>query len=64
MSVPQDSGVTDVRIVREAIAHQHEGDIVAHILESNRIARELEYAGRLGKMLTPPQTEMIQSPSK
>lgn len=40
-STSEPTAVDDVRRVREKIAHQHKGDLSAHVAESNRIADEL-----------------------
>lgn len=53
-SKPQETGVTDVRRVREAIAKQHGGNLAEHIAESNRIADELREKLRLGRIVQPP----------
>ncbi|HET6247646.1 MAG TPA: hypothetical protein VFE47_08120 [Tepidisphaeraceae bacterium] len=37
----QESGVTDVRVVREAIAAQYNGDLRRHVSETNRIVQPL-----------------------
>ena len=51
---PQETGVADVRRVREEIAKQHGGDLAEHIAESNRIADELREKLRLGRVVQPP----------
>ena len=38
---PEETGVTDVRRAREAIAKKHDGNLAEHIAESNRIADDL-----------------------
>lgn len=49
-----ESGVTDVRRVRTAIASQHGGDLAAHVAESNRIAEALQAELGLGQTVLPP----------
>ena len=51
---PDETGVTDVRRVREAIARQHGGDLAEHVAESNRVAEELREKLRLGPVVQPP----------
>jgi hypothetical protein len=51
---PQESGVSDVRHVREEIAKQHAGNLAEHVAESNRIADELRDKLRLGRIVQPP----------
>lgn len=53
-SKPEETGVTDVRRVREEIARQHSGDLAGHIAESNRIAENLRRKLRLGRIVQPP----------
>jgi hypothetical protein len=49
-----DTGVADVRRVRESIARQHAGDLAGHVAESNRIAEVLREKLRLGPVVQPP----------
>ncbi len=49
-----ESGVTDVRRVRESIAREHEGDLAGHVAESNRIAESVREKLRLGRTIQPP----------
>lgn len=51
---PEETGVADVRRVREAIAKEHDGNLAEHIAESNRIADELRKKLRLGPVVQPP----------
>jgi hypothetical protein len=51
---PEETGVTDVRRAREAIAAQHSGDLAEHVAKSNRIAEELRTKLRLGPVVQPP----------
>ncbi len=50
----EDTGVTDVRRVRESIARQHGGNLAEHVAESNRIAEALREKLRLGPTVQPP----------
>ncbi len=50
---PDETGVTDVRLVREQIAMQHGGNLAEHAAESNRIADELREQLRLGPVVHP-----------
>ena len=50
---PDETGVTDVRRVREEIARQHGGNLAEHAAESNRIADELREQLRLGPVVQP-----------
>lgn len=45
-SRPEEAGVADVRRVREAIAHQDNGNLAEHVSETIRIAEQL--AEKLG----------------
>lgn len=58
---PDDSGVTDVRRVREEIARQHDGNLFEHAAESNRIASELREKLRLGPVVQPPARQAPRS---
>lgn len=51
---PEETGVTDVRRVRESIARQHNGNLAEHVAESNRIADALRDRLRLGPVVQPP----------
>ena len=51
----EETGVDDVRRVREAIARQHKGNLAEHISESNRIARGIGKRIRLGRTVQPPR---------
>jgi hypothetical protein len=51
---PEETGVADVRRVREAIARQHKGNLADHVAESNRIADALRAKLRLGPTVQPP----------
>ncbi len=51
---PDDSGVADIRRVRDAIARQHQGDLSEHVAETNRIAEALREKLRLGPVVQPP----------
>jgi hypothetical protein len=50
----EETGVDDVRRVREKIARDHNGDLAAHVAETNRIAEELRRRLRLGRVVPPP----------
>ncbi|MFI5381635.1 MAG: hypothetical protein ACHRHE_20245 [Tepidisphaerales bacterium] len=50
----EETGVDDVRRVREQIARQHDGDLAAHVAETNRIAEGLAERLRLGPVVQPP----------
>ncbi len=50
----EETGVDDVRRVREQIARQHHGDFTAHVAETNRIAAELAARLHLGPVVPPP----------
>ena len=50
----EETGVEDVRRVRERIAAEHRGDLAAHVAETNRIAEELRQRLRLGPVVKPP----------
>jgi hypothetical protein len=50
----EDTGVADVRRVRESIARQHNGNLAEHVAESNRIAESLREKLRLGPTVQPP----------
>lgn len=51
---PEETGVADVRRVRESIARQHNGNLAEHVAESNRIADSLRDTLRLGPVAQPP----------
>ena len=51
---PEESGVTDVRRVREKIAAQHRGNLAEHAAESSRIAEALREKLGLGPVVQPP----------
>jgi hypothetical protein len=51
---PEQTGVTDVRRAREAIARQHGDDLAEHVSESNRIADTLREKLKLGPVVQPP----------
>jgi len=56
----EETGIDDVRRVREAIARRHKGNLAEHIAESNRIAREVaksrrDYAAGRTKAASPRQ---------
>ena len=59
---PQETGVADVRHVREKIAKQHGGNLAEHIAESNRIAEALREKLRLGPVVPPPAPPSRRSP--
>jgi len=50
----EETGVADVRRVRESIARHHNGNLAEHVAESNRIADELRAKLRLGPTVQPP----------
>jgi hypothetical protein len=49
-----ETAVNDVRRVREAIARQHEGDLQAHVDETNRITENLVDKLKLRMVTVPP----------
>lgn len=51
----EQTGVDDVRRVREQIAAQHQGDLAAHVEETNRIAEQARQRLGLGPNVKPPQ---------
>lgn len=53
----EETGVDDVRRVREQIAAQHQGDLAAHVKETNRIAEQARQRLRLGPVVKPPQSK-------
>ena len=56
----QDTGVADVRLVREKIAAQHHGDLRQHVAETDRIVEPL--IDRLGlKEGVPPRKDDLRS---
>jgi hypothetical protein len=57
----EQSGVDDVRRVRERIAAQHKGDLAAHVAETNRIAENVRRRIRLGPVVEPPPTKKRRS---
>lgn len=58
---PEETGVADVRRVREAIARQHQGNLAEHVAESNRIAQELCAKLHLGPVVQPPARRASKS---
>jgi hypothetical protein len=50
----EQTGVDDVRRVRERIAAEHQGDLAAHLAETNRIADEARERLGLGPVVKPP----------
>lgn len=58
---PEETGVTDVRRVRESIARQHNGNLAEHVAESNRIADALRDKLRLGPIVQPPSRRAQKS---
>jgi hypothetical protein len=50
----EETGVDDVRRVREKIARQHRGDLAAHVAETNRIAGVVRKQIPLGPVVQPP----------
>lgn len=58
---PEETGVADVRRVRESIARQHHGNLAEHVAESNRIAEELCGKLRLGPVVQPPARHASKS---
>lgn len=58
---PDETGVADVRRVRESIAAQHGGNLAEHVAESNRIADELREKLRLGPVVQPPPRKTPRS---
>jgi hypothetical protein len=58
---PEESGVTDVRRVREKIAAQHGGNLAEHAAESNRIAEALRDKLGLGPIVQPPPRQSPRS---
>jgi hypothetical protein len=58
---PDESGVADVRRVREEIARQHDGNLAEHAAESNRIANALREKLRLGPVVQPPARKTPRS---
>jgi cytosine/adenosine deaminase-related metal-dependent hydrolase len=52
----EETGVDDVRRVREQIAREHNGDLAAHVAETNRIAEEIRRRYRLGPVVPPPSS--------
>jgi hypothetical protein len=60
-SKPEESGVDDVRRVREAIAKQHGGNIAEHVAETNRIVEELREKLHLGPVVQPPSRQKPRS---
>lgn len=60
-SVPEEeTGVADVRRVREAIARQHRGNFREHMEETNRIAEPIRK--KLGiKLVKPPRPPVRRS---
>ena len=57
----EETGVADVRRVRESIARQHNGNLAEHVAESNRIAEELRAKLRLGPVVQPSSREATKS---
>lgn len=51
----EETGVDDVRRVREQIAAQHQGDLAAHVAETNRIAEQARQRLGLGRVVEAPQ---------
>jgi hypothetical protein len=49
-----DTGVLDVRVVRDAIAEKHGGNIEDHVSETIRIAQKLQGKLQLGPTIAPP----------
>jgi hypothetical protein len=58
---PEETGVADVRRVRELIARQHNGNLAEHVAESNRIADALRDTLRLGPVVQPPTHRVPKS---
>lgn len=58
---PEETGVADVRRVRESIARQHNGNLAEHVAESNRIADALRDKLRLGPVVQPPNRRTLKS---
>lgn len=58
---PDETGVSDVRRVRESIARQHRGNLVEHVAESNRIANDLRAKLRLGPVIQPAARQRSKS---
>ena len=58
---PEETGVTDVRRVRESIARQHNGNLAEHVAESNRITDALRDTLRLGPIVQPPSRRSLKS---
>jgi hypothetical protein len=56
-----ESGVADVRPVREKIAAQHGGNLAEHAAESNRIAEALREKLGLGPVVQPPLQQFATS---
>jgi hypothetical protein len=52
--VQEVTGVDDVRLVRERIADEHQGDLAAHVAETNRLADEARKHYRLGAVVMAP----------
>ena len=50
----EETGVDDVRRVRENIARQHKGDLAEHVAETDRIAESLSRHLGLGPVVQPP----------
>ena len=61
---PEETGIADVRRVREAIAREHHGNLAEHVAESNRIADALRDTLRLGHVVQPPSRDAHKSGSK
>lgn len=57
----EQTGVDDVRRVRERIAAQHRGDLAAHVAETNRIAEEARERLGLGPVVKPPSNRKQQA---
>lgn len=57
----EETGVSDVRRVRELIARQHKGNLREHVAESNRIAKELREKLQLGPVVQPPDQRTPRS---
>jgi hypothetical protein len=50
----EETGIDDVRRVREQIAPEHGDDLAGHLAETNRIAEELRQCLNLGPIVKPP----------
>ena len=57
----EETGVADVRRVRESIARQHNGNLAEHVAESNRIAEGLRAKLQLGPVVQPRSREATKS---